>query len=80
MAHTLEHWKRDLADDVHHELERMEELTSSKLFERRAWSNKKLARYASDLMKRMEEERKIETLWKIYKDKLDLARNYKQLY
>lgn len=72
-AHTLEHWRRDLMQDVWTRLEAMEELVPRKIVERDGLSVKKRREYANGVVDRMEQEGIIRELYHIYKDTIEDA-------
>ena len=73
-AHTLEHWRRDLRDEVWARLEGMGELAPEKILERDGLSGRRRREYANRVVDRMEGEGMVRELYQVYKDTTEQAR------
>jgi hypothetical protein len=76
-AHTLEHWRRDLRDEVWKRLEGLGELAPAKILERDKLNGKKRREYANTVVDRMETAGMIKELYQVYKDTIEQARTTK---
>jgi hypothetical protein len=74
-AHTLEHWRRDLRDEVWKRLEALGELAPERIVERDGLGAKRRREYANAVVDRMEVEGMVRELYQIYKDTIEDARN-----
>ncbi|CAK1361167.1 hypothetical protein CB0940_03437 [Cercospora beticola] len=76
-AHALSHWKYQLYDVVVTCLEQAGYLKPDKVLQRDKLSTKKRKKQARKIMKRMEDEGELRSLWKTFRDAIDDARNSK---
>ncbi|PPJ55314.1 hypothetical protein CBER1_06405 [Cercospora berteroae] len=76
-AHALSHWKYQLYDVVVTWLEQAGYLKPDKVVKRDKLSTPKREKQARKIMKRMEDEGELRSLWKTFRDAIDDARNSK---